>query len=83
MADQNAPNRQSNMPVRPISLFIALSAVVNTAQTWATFKQLYFPEEFKPDQSNTMFRIVLLVLYNFDYWTSGWFGLLWEIQLFE
>ena len=57
--------------------------VVDTAQTWASFKQLVLPEESKPAQSPLIKVVEDLEDYMKHYSTLGWFGFLWEIQLFE
>ena len=57
--------------------------VVDTAQTWASFKQLVLPEESKPAQSPLIKVVEDLEDYMKYDSTLGWFGILWEIQLFE
>ena len=58
--------------------------MVDTAQTWTSFKQLYLPEESKPSQGPILIKVVEDQEDDTKHGiTLVWFGFLWEIQLFE
>ena len=50
--------------------------VVDTAQTWASFKQLYLPDESKPAQGPLIQLVEDLKDYMKHGITLGWFGFL-------